>query len=118
MKRRIRTAVASLGLISAFSAAPLALAGQPHENLPEETVHRGGLVDRTIVIDDKTKWVNVTEGEIIRFLVGGGPGEQKSFAWRFDSHDQGVDLNKIAPKGMLGKRPIMVYVSRPPYDGR
>jgi len=104
MKPRIRIAVASLGLMGAFAAAPLALAGQPHEGLPEQA-HRGGAVDRTVVIDDTTKWINVTEGETIRFLVG-----QKSFAWLFDRYDQGSDLNQMAPKGMLGNRSIKVYV--------
>jgi hypothetical protein len=109
MKPRIRIAVASLGLMGAFAAAPLALAGQAHEESLPEAVHRGGLVDRTIVIDGTTKWINVTEGETIRFLVGG-----KSFAWVFDSYDQGADLKKLAPKGMLGDRPVKVYVAADP----
>ena len=104
MKPRIRIAVASLGLMSAFAAAPLALAGQSHESLPE-AAHRGGAVNRTIVIDDRMRAINVTEGETIRFLVGG-----KSFAWMFDRYDQGSDLKQMAPKGMLGDRSIKVYV--------
>jgi len=111
MKPRILTVVASLGLMGVFAAAPLALAGQPHEDSLPEAVHRSGSVDRTIAIDGKTKWVNVTEGETIRFLVGG-----KIFAWIFDSYDQGKDLKQIAPKGMLGDRSIKVYVGVRPQD--
>jgi hypothetical protein len=109
MKPRILTVVASLGLMGAFAAAPLALAGQPHEDSLSDGTHHGGMVDRTIAIDDKTKWINVTEGETVRFLVGG-----KSFAWIFDSYDQGKDLKQIAPKGMLGDRPVKVYVAADP----
>ncbi len=112
MKPRIRIAVASLGLMGVFAAAPLALAGQPHEDSLPEATHRGGTVDRTIAIDGTTKWINVTENETVRILVGG-----KSFAWIFDSHDQGKDLKQIAPKGMLGDRSIKVYVGpNPLYD--
>jgi hypothetical protein len=109
MKPRTRIAVASLGLMSAFAAAPLALAGQPHEESLPEHVHRGGAIDRTIVIDGTTKWINVTEGETIRFVVG-----EKSFAWIFDSYDQGKDLKQIAPKGMLSDRSVKVYVAADP----
>lgn len=104
MKPRIHVVVASLGLMSAFAAAPLALAGQLHEE-PATHAHQGGPVDRTVVIDDKMQWINVNEGETIRFVVG-----EKSFGWRFDRYDQGSDLNKMAPKGVLGDRSIKVYV--------
>ena len=114
MKPRIHIVVASLGLMSAFAAAPLALAGQLHEDLvtpatPGTSAHRGGPVDRTVVIDDKMRSINVKDGETIRFVVG-----EKSFAWIFDSYDQGKDLKQIAPKGMLGDRSIKVYVASDP----
>jgi hypothetical protein len=104
MKPRIHIVVASLGLMGAFAAAPLALAGQLHEDLVT-SAHRSGPVDRTVVIDDKMRSINVKEGETIRFVVG-----EKSFAWVFDRNDQGSDLNKMAPKGMLGNRSIKVYL--------
>jgi hypothetical protein len=90
--------------MSAFAAAPLALAGQLHEDLVT-SAHRGGPVDRTVVIDDKMRSINVREGETIRFLVG-----EKSFAWVFDGYDEGKDLNQMAPKGTLGNRSIKVYL--------
>ena len=104
MKPRIRIVVASLGLMGAFAAAPLALAGQLHEDLVAPA-HRSGPVDRTVVIDDKMQSINVKEGETIRFVVG-----EKSFAWLFDRNDQGSDLKQMAPKGMLGNRSIKVYL--------
>jgi hypothetical protein len=109
MKAQVRFAIAALGLMSAVGTAPLAFAGQPHEDHVSPAVHRGGGINRTVVIDDKTKWVNVKEDEIIRFVVGAGG--QKSFAWVFDLQDQNADLRQLAPKGMLGGSPIRVYVT-------
>jgi hypothetical protein len=106
MKAQVRFAIAALGLMSAIGTAPLAFAGQPHEDHVSPAVHRGGGISRTVVIDDKTKWVNVKEDEIIRFVVGA-----KSFAWVFDLYDQNADLRQLAPKGMLGGGPIRVYVT-------
>ena len=105
MKTQIRHVVAALGLVSAIGAAPLAFAGQSHEDQVEPAVHRGGGISRTVVIDDKTKWVNVKEDETIRFVVGA-----KSFAWVFDMYDQDADLRQLAPKGMLD-RTVKVYVA-------
>jgi hypothetical protein len=90
--------------MSAFAAAPLALAGQLHEDLVT-SAHRGGAVDRTVVIDDKMRSINVKDGETIRFVIG-----EKSFAWQFDSNDEGSDLKQMAPKGVLGNRSIKVYL--------
>jgi len=113
MKTQIRYAVAALGLVSAIGAAPLAFAGQAHEDQVEPAVHRGGGISRTVVIDDKTKWVNVKEDETIRFVVGA-----KSFAWVFDMQDQNTDLRDLAPKGTLSDRPIRVYVMPTRSSGR
>jgi hypothetical protein len=110
MKAQVRFAIAALGLMSAVGAAPLAFAGQAHEDQVEPAVHRGGGISRTVVIDEKTKWINVREDETIRFVVGGA-GEQKNFAWKFDMSDRDVDLRQLAPKGLLGDRSIRVYVS-------
>jgi hypothetical protein len=110
MKAQVRFAIAALGLMSAVGTAPLAFAGLPHEDVAEPAVHQGGGINRTVVIDDKTKYVNVREDEIIRFIVARAGG-QKSFAWVFDMQDQNADLRQLAPKGMLvGGGPIRVYV--------
>lgn len=52
---------------------------------------------RTIVITPTTKYVNVTEGDVVRFVANG-----TTFAWNFDG--LGVDsfaLNRVAPAGAL-----------------
>jgi hypothetical protein len=99
MKAQVRFAVAALGLMSAVGIAPLAFAGQSHEDHAGPPVHYGGGISRTIVIDDNKKQVNVKEDEAIRFVVGG----KKSFSWLFDMHDQDADLRSLAPKGMLDR---------------
>ena len=109
MKAQVRFAIAALGLMSAVGTAPLAFAGLPHEDVAEPAVHQGGGINRTVVIDDKTKFINVKEDETIRFVVGAGG--KKSFAWVFDMQDQNTDLRQLAPKGMLGGGPIRVYVT-------
>ncbi len=65
--------------------------------------------ERTIVIHQDTKWVNVTRGDAVRFLIGGA-----EFAWKFDGVGmQPFDLREIAPAGSLS-RPVMVYLAQPP----
>ncbi|HKU06944.1 MAG TPA: CzcE family metal-binding protein [Bradyrhizobium sp.] len=64
---------------------------------------------RTIVITSDTKYVNVTGGETIRFVVG-----EKSFLWNFDGRMiDSFDLNRTAPLGMLDHR-VTVYVAPNP----
>ena len=64
---------------------------------------------RTIVITPDTRWVNVTEGEIVDFKSNG-----QDFAYNFDSlaHPD-FDLSRIAPAGAVDHR-VMVYVARNP----
>jgi hypothetical protein len=54
-----------------------------------------GVPARTINIDSSTRWVNVADGETVRFDVDG-----KSFNWTFGTRYRGeavVDLATIAP---------------------
>ncbi|WP_211444408.1 CzcE family metal-binding protein [Collimonas humicola] len=69
---------------------------------------------RTIVITPDTSYVNVTGGEIIKFVVG-----DKSFAWNFDGADylEKFDLNQTAPPGMLDHRVIAYVAANPLYSG-
>jgi len=64
---------------------------------------------RTVNIDQNTRYVVITGGEIIQFNVG-----DKSFAWRFDGAGQyNFDLMLVAPQGMLDHR-VMAYVKPDP----
>lgn len=63
--------------------------------------------DRTIVIRPDTRYVNVTEGDVIRFVVG-----DKTFGWKFDTAltVRDFELNEVAPPGMLD-HPVRAYIA-------
>lgn len=65
---------------------------------------------RTIVITPATTYVNVTGGEIVKFVVG-----DKSFAWNFDSdaYAPAFELNVTAPSGVLD-HDVIAYVAPNP----
>lgn len=65
---------------------------------------------RTIVITPATNAVNVTGGEIVRFITG-----DKSFAWNFDGSTSATAfaLNLTAPPGLLDHQ-VMAYVAPNP----
>jgi hypothetical protein len=66
--------------------------------------------ERTIVIDPGTRWVNVTQGEKVKFLANG-----REFVIDFDGVDQSVDLRKLAPAGMLDHQ-VETYVRTSPFN--
>ena len=53
---------------------------------------------RTIVIDNKTKWITVEHDEVVRFLSNG-----QEFAWAFKGMSSSFALNKVAPNGALDR---------------
>ncbi|MDC8759911.1 CzcE family metal-binding protein [Janthinobacterium fluminis] len=65
---------------------------------------------RTVWIQPGTRWVNVTGGEVVKFVVG-----DRAFAWNFNGADlvRGFDLSQIAPRGMLSQ-PVRGYVAANP----
>jgi hypothetical protein len=71
--------------------------------------------DETIVISDTTRYVNLTGGETVRFVVGG-----QAFTWRFQTggtHLIPFDLSRIAPKGLLNHRVVAYVADDPLYLG-
>jgi hypothetical protein len=69
---------------------------------------------RTVVIDHDTQYVNVTGGDIVKFVV-----HNKEYVWNFDGADTNnfVDLNKIFPNDGLHHE-VKVYIARNPlYTG-
>jgi hypothetical protein len=60
---------------------------------------------KTIVVLPETKYVNLTGGDIVRFIVG-----DKSFTWSFDGiyFPAAVDISKVS-NGLL-QRPLTAYV--------
>lgn len=66
---------------------------------------------RTITIGPGTKYVNVAQGEVIKFVAN-----HNEFAFKFDGADiASFDLQRIAPAGVLD-HPVTVYVQPAP-DG-
>jgi len=100
----------------AFSAASLSagaalkpsdLFGEPARAPSAERVIITAVPDRTIMITDETKWVNVNHFEVIRFVSNG-----REFTWYFDgvAQPRPFDLAQIAPAGFVGHS-VTVYVS-------
>jgi hypothetical protein len=70
--------------------------------------------DHTVVINHDTQYVNVTGGDVVKFIVHGQP-----YTWNFDtaSNINVIDLNALLPAGSL-HHTVRVYVARDPtYDG-
>lgn len=66
--------------------------------------------ERTITVKPATRYVNVTDGETVKFAVDG-----KEFSWHFrtwPSAEQ-IALDKLAPKEIRASG-VMVYVARNP----
>lgn len=94
------------GCATAGWEQPLSLLGAP---APVE------MAEKTIVIGPGTVHVNVTGGEVVRFVSG-----SKTFAWSFDGPLQvsSFDLLRVAPPGMLD-HPVTAYVApNPMFLGR
>ncbi len=69
---------------------------------------------KTVLIEPGTQYVNVTGGEVVKFVDG-----DKSFAWNFDGpYAYTFDLSRVAPPGVLDHR-VTAYVDADPYmNGR
>jgi hypothetical protein len=65
---------------------------------------------QTVVITPFTRWVNVTGGDTVRFVV-----DDREFGWAFNVGPTVAmfDLNRVAPPGLLG-RELPVYVDPNP----
>lgn len=59
---------------------------------------------RTIVITPDTKYVNVTGGETVKFVVG-----EKSFAWKFNDRNLSFDLSRTVPSSVLDHQ-VRAYI--------
>jgi len=73
-----------------------------------EPIAAGLPVDKVITIDANTRWANVMEDDIVKFVAGG-----KEFSWRFASTKNSINLKDIAPPGTID-RDIRVYLAPNP----
>ncbi len=101
--KNLRYALAVAGLATGLSAS----AQDPRALLLGSSVPVAQ-AERSIVVGPDSPWVNVTQGETIKFTAGG-----TEFAWRFDGRStRSFDLREIAPAGALSK-PVTVYIKSP-----
>ena len=94
-----------IALLSACASPPVTLLGEPAT---------ATATTQTIVLQPTTRWVNVTGGDTVRFLVG-----DKAFAWNFNvaTSVRSFDLARVAPPGMLNHSVIAYIKPDPRYIG-
>src|SRR6266581_5840267 len=106
--RSIAVLTLSAASLSAGAALkPTDLFGERAQAPSSERAIYTAAAERTITIDDKTKWVNVNHYEVIRFASNGS-----EFTWYFDglAQPRPFDLSEIAPAGFVNHG-VTVYVS-------
>jgi len=99
--------LSAASLSAGAALKPTDLFGEPAQAPSAERVIVTAVADRTITIDDKTKWVNVNHYEVIRFVSNG-----REFTWYFDGMAQPrpFDLIQLAPAGFVNHS-VTVYVA-------
>ena len=99
--------LSAASLSAGAALKPTDLFGEPAQAPSAERAIVTAVADRTITIDDKTKWVNVNHYEIIRFVSNG-----REFTWYFDGMAQPrpFDLIQLAPAGFVNHS-VTVYVA-------
>jgi hypothetical protein len=95
---------ASLSAVASLKFADVY--GEPAQASSRERAIISAVANRTIGIDGKTKWVNLTHYDVIRFVSG-----DREFTWYFDGLAQPgpLDLREFAPAGFVDHR-VTVYV--------
>lgn len=91
---------------SAAQAMPTVRVGAAAYGMPAPAA----AANRTIVLDDHARYVNVNDGETVRFVHG-----DHSFAWTFNTvqRDGVAALDKIAPQD-FGVDGAKVYIAPNP----
>lgn len=94
-------------LISVAAIATTAYAG-PNDLMGEPAPPSAAT--RTINVDHDTNYVNLTGGDVVKFVIHG-----KEFVWNFDTADNinEFELNRILPPGTL-HHVVKIYVARDP----
>ena len=112
---KVREQVVMATVVASIALSLLAgCASAGPANLDLGTSAEGRSYDRKVLIGMNTKYVNVDDGEVIKFVIHEPDGADKSFTWHFDAARETVgDLDKMAPTGVLG-RPVKVYVGPNP----
>jgi hypothetical protein len=105
----MKTLVKAVAVL-ALSAASLSAFALTNADRYGETASPA-TAERTIVIGPNTRSVNVSHGEVVKFVANG-----QEFAWDFDGVPQSFDLKKVAPQGALD-HDVRVYIAITTMDG-
>lgn len=106
LKRKMTMAI-SLAAFAAMVAFNADAAGPNGSKADYGSVASDQAADKQITLTAATKWVNVTDGETVRFVM-----DDKAFTWHFETFpgDTNFDFAVIAPPGFASQK-IRVYVA-------
>ncbi|MAF02030.1 CzcE family metal-binding protein [Herbaspirillum sp.] len=103
-----KAAIAATLLMSFAGANAIAQVADPFG-----TPANSALPEREISMSNSTKYVNVAQGEVVKFVSHG-----KSFTWKFDTFGmQPFSFSKIAPQGFDGANATVYLSTNPLYRG-
>lgn len=102
-----------LGIVAAaaLASAPVR-ADLGADELRGSAMNSGAMVDRSISIDQGTRWVNVDYGETVHFVVT-GQGEKRQFVWKFNGLADQLNLSDVDREAAM-RIPIYVKQSTNP----
>jgi hypothetical protein len=102
-----RTLALSILALAAFATST---AGAMPRPMDAGRVVMSDTADRDVTVDASTRWVNVTNGQTVRFTVGG-----QRFTFTFDAwpSTDSIPLSAIAPKGVTVPD-VRVYIAPNP----
>jgi len=100
-------ALSAASLSAGASLKPTDIFGEPAQAPSAERAVFTAVAERTITVNDNTKWVNVNHYEVVRFASNG-----QEFTWYFDglAQPRPFDLAQIAPAGFVSHS-VTVYVA-------
>lgn len=117
MFKTLRKAALATTLATGLAAALLATgvhAAPGSKAAPYGVKAPAASAERHLVITEKTRAVNVNNGETVEFRING-----TSFTWHFQTlrDEARFDLSKIAPSGTLNHKVTVYVASNPLYRG-
>jgi hypothetical protein len=105
--KKLSIVLAVAGLVASVAAG----AAVPSSQLGESAMP--GQAQRTIVITPTTQYVNVSGGDVVKFVANG-----TTFAWNFDGspENSSFDLGRVAPPGALDHAVTAYVAANPLYN--
>jgi hypothetical protein len=110
MTKLTRTLALSIATCAVLAAGMASAMPRPSNPMDFGRVVMSDTADRDVAVDASTRWVNVTNGQTVRFTVGG-----RTFTFAFDAWPSAdsVPLSAIAPKGVTVPD-VRVYIAANP----